>query len=466
MPPSRKDQSSLTRAVALAWLDRRINYERAIPQKISAGTFGLARMRRLLAAIGAPQQHFPVVHVAGTKGKGSTVAMIAAILAEAGHTVGRYMSPHVHNLEERIAINDRAISASDLVNAFRHVMPAVDAMDRIAEKRDTNGPTWFEIMTAIAMVHFARKKVPIAVIETGLGGRLDATNTAQPILSIITSISLDHMATLGTTIEQIAAEKAGIIKRGCTVISGVNNGAASDVIAATATQRRAPLLQLERDFQAEHRRYGTTPLTALSGGELEFRRSVPGQATAPLRFRIGMPGRHQATNAALAVMAAQQLEAHGFHLPLPAIARALQKVHLPARIETLCQRPLVVVDAAHNVASMQALIETLEPILAAFCPRVLVFAASNDKQIEAMLAAATDQFEHVVVTRYATNPRAATLQRLTEACIQAGWPQPHAAHSPQEALHLAQSLATPQGFVCIAGSFFLASEIGSYPGTE
>ena len=464
MPPSRKDRPALTRAVALAWLDRRVNYER-IPPATSAGTFGLARMRRLLAAVGSPQRGLPVVHVAGTKGKGSTVAMIAAILAEAGHRVGRYLSPHVHSIEERICIDGVTISSSDLVAAFATVIPAVDRMDRAARRRAGRGPTWFEAMTAVAMVHFARREVDIVVLETGLGGRLDATNVSEPILSVITSISLDHMALLGPTVGRIAREKAGIIKRGCPVISGAVATAARRVIVAEAARRRAPLLQLGRDFQAIH--LGATDADGLGGCLLEFSstRTRPGKGRSDATdadrvvFSVGMPGPHQAANAALAVAAARRLDTLGFAVPPQAIARGLANVHLPARIERAGVRPLVVLDAAHNVASMQSLVETLDPALRSMRRRVLVFAASADKQIEKMLGAARGRFDEVVLTRYATNPRAATIERLARACAAAGLPSPQLAPTPPEALRLARSLAGPRGIVCVAGSFFLAAEI-------
>ena len=207
MPASRKDRSKLSRTELVAWLDRRVNYERFIPTAQTGGTFALGRMRRLLALIGFPHQAFPVVHVAGTKGKGSTVAMIAAILDHAGHRVGCYLSPHVHTLEERISVCGHPITSAEMVRAFAKVMPAVDAIDREAKRCGVRGLTWFEVVTAGAMVHFKQAGVDIAVLETGLGGRLDATNVSQPILSVITSISLDHMALLGSTISAIATTR-------------------------------------------------------------------------------------------------------------------------------------------------------------------------------------------------------------------------------------------------------------------
>jgi len=453
MPRPRRARGDDARTQALAWLDRRINFERVPP---GATGLGLDRMRRLLAAVGGPHRGLRVVHVAGTKGKGSTVAAIAAILEEAGQRVGRYLSPHVHAIEERIAVDGRPIESADLVAALEAVRPAVERLDAAAARRGGRGPTWFEVLTAAAFVHFARAKVDIAVLETGLGGRLDATNVVRPLVSVITSISLDHMAVLGPTIARIAAEKAGLIKRGRPVVSGAVHPAARRVVAATAARRRATLLQLGRDFTA-------TPLPAQAGagplaaGGVE----VLGPAdAAPVRYRLGMTGRHQAENAALAVMAVRRLQRQGIHVPEEAIVRGLLRARLPARIEVVSRRPLVVVDAAHNLASMATLVATLQPALAAHRPRVLLFAASGDKQIEEMLAVARGAFDRVVVTRYSTNPRAATVERLVAACRAAGLPEPRVAADPPQALALARSQAGARGLVCVAGSFFLAAEVG------
>jgi dihydrofolate synthase/folylpolyglutamate synthase len=383
--------------------------------------------------------------------------MLAAVLQAAGHRVGRYMSPHVDTLEERICVGGRPISAADLVRAFNTVIPAVEQMDRSAERRGGSGPTWFEVLTVVAFIHFARSRVDLAVLETGLGGRLDATNVSMPVLSIITSISLDHMHLLGSTVGRIAAEKAGIIKRGCPVISAAVHPAARRVIEATAARRRAPLLQLGRDFEASF-----LPPTASDSSTDPL---APGRVavtladTPPLVFPLVMRGAHQAINASLVVMAARSLTARGIPVPDRALAKGLRTVSLPARIERLSERPLVILDAAHNVASMESLVATLAPAARDFQPRVLVFAASADKQIEEMLAVVRGHFDHIIITRYATNPRAATVLQLVDACRQAGLPAPQVASAPAEALRLARRLATARGLVCVAGSFFLAAEI-------
>jgi len=438
----------------LGWLDSRVDYERTPPADPPAAAFGLGRMRRLLRELGNPHERLRVVHVAGTKGKGSTVAMIATILEQAGHRTGRFMSPHVHTVGERICIDGRPIRPAELAAAIAVVRPAVESLDRIAARRRRAGPTWFEIMTALAYVHFVNSGVELAVLETGLGGRLDATNVSRPLVSVITSISLDHMGLLGRTIGRIAGEKAGIIKRGCPVVSGGVQPAARRVIAEMARRRRARLLQFGRDFTA---RYEPPASSAppFTGG------SVLVTATETARFRLGLAGRHQADNAALAVMAARELAARGIPVDEAAIARGLLRARLPARLEIVGRRPLVVVDGAHNVASMEALVAAVGPALAGHAPRVLVFAASRDKQVEAMLATVRGAFHRIVLTRYANNPRGASIDRLRAACLAAGLPRPQVAQSPMAAVHLARELAGAGGSVVVAGSFFLAGEIGS-----
>jgi dihydrofolate synthase/folylpolyglutamate synthase len=442
----RQSGRSLARARAVAWLDRRANYERNPPS--AQRSLGLGRMRRLLDQLGSPELQFPAIHVAGTKGKGSTVATLAAILSAAGHRTGRYLSPHVDMLEERLAIDGEPIRTVDLLEAFDRVMPVVDALDAEAARARARGPTWFEVLTAIAFVHFARSKVDLAVLETGLGGRLDATNTCRSILSVITSISLDHMQVLGSTITAIATEKAGIIRRHGTVICGAEHPEAVGVITSIAARRRAALTLLDSDFT----------VTAEVGERGGLKASVLTQDGRTRNFRLAMAGLHQARNAGLAVMAADELRRMGFNVPSAAVRRGLREARLPARIERVGTRPLTVLDAAHNVASMESLVAALQAHGWNRPPRVLVFAASSDKQIVAMLAAARPHFDAIVLTRYATNPRAATIRELLAASREAGWQTPHVASAPGEAVALGRALATPRGSLCIAGSFFLAAE--------
>jgi len=439
-------------AAVHAWLATRIDYERTPPGGTAA--FGLHRMRRLLAAVGNPHRGMPVVHVAGTKGKGSTVAMLDTILDEAGYRTGRYLSPHIHAMEERICVAGEPIGAADLAAAAGVVRPAVEQIDAAAARRAARGPTWFEIVTALAFVHFARARVSLAVLETGIGGRLDATNVVRPLVSVITSISLDHVELLGNSVAKIAAEKAGIIKRGRPVVSGAEQPAARRVIAAVAARRRARLVQLGRDFSCRHE----PAADLLLPGTLVFTAGPPGEAP-PLQLPLGMAGRHQAANAALAVVAAATLDRAGFPVPAAAIARGLARARLPARIETIAQRPLVIVDAAHNVASIESLLETVASVIAPRRPRVLLFAAPRDKQLPEMLALTRGQFEHVVLTRSLRSQRAAPIEQLVAACRTAGLSRPRIAATPAAGLALARKLAGRSGSVVVAGSFVLAAEV-------
>jgi len=450
MPPPRF--SSRTTAAyerVITWLNARVNYERTPAACRSQTPFHLGRIRQLLHDLGDPHLSYPVAHVAGTKGKGSTVAMLASILAESGHRVGSYLSPHVHRIEERIAINGDPITPGDFMARLDAIIPVVERIDRAARRRGRHGPTWFEVMTGLAFTHFAACNVDIVVLETGIGGRLDATNVCHPLVTIITSIGFDHMRLLGSTITQITGEKAGIIKRYCPVVSGAKQPAAQKVIAVTAARRRAPLLQAGRDFIVRH----VEPASSrgvLGGTMFELDH---GAGTTPQRYSLRLAGRHQAENAALAIIAAEQLQRRGIRLDHETIRCGLSKAELPARIQTISTRPLVVVDAAHNVPSMKALAATMRPVLA------LVFAASADKQIARMLAKATGVFRHLVLTRYRTNPRAATVEKLLSAATRAGFQAPRVAEGPGEAMSLARKLAGPRGLICVAGSFFLASEV-------
>ena len=441
----------LTRLRALQWLDKRANFERTPVGGARSGGFTLSRMRQLLRACGDPQRQFLAAHLAGTKGKGSAATMLTRMVQAAGYRVGCYLSPHVDRLEERIMIGGRQITTADLLAAFRLVMPAVERLDRLAARRNQAGPTWFEILTAVAFTHFARHGVDLAVIETGLGGRLDATNLCQPVVSVITCIGLDHMDVLGETIEKIAAEKAGIIRRGCPVVSVATDPAAAAVIASTASRLRAPLRVLGRDFQI--RPSAARPNLQATSFTLEC---PPGSGCS--RYVTAMPGWHQAINAAAAVMAVRALPKDVFTVSEPAIRCGLRKARLPARMEWLSEQPPVLLDAAHNVSSMGALVETLCSANGLPRRRILVFAASGDKQLVEILREAKRVFTTVVLTRYATNPRAATLANLREAAVQAGWRDPLAASSPAEAVELARKLAAGRGLVCVAGSFFLAAE--------
>lgn len=437
-------------ADALAWVYKRINYERIPHEQYTVSDFKLERTRRLLERLGNPQDQLPAVHIAGTKGKGSTAAMLSSVLQAAGYRVGLFISPHVHRYEERMTV-DGTMPAPDEFAAFvTHVRAAAEELERETAELS---PTYFEVTTAIAWLYFARRGADLVVLETGLGGRLDATNVCRPLVTVITSISRDHMRLLGNTLTEIAREKAGIIKPGVPIVSGANAGEAEAVIAKFAAAQGAPLFKLGRDVRVVRQ-----------GLESEASEVLP-QARIDVEFagqwrrdvRVPLPGEHQARNAALVLATLDLLAERGFGVSAAAVRVGLSRVRWPLRIELLRTRPLVIVDAAHNDASIDALLDTLRQTAAA--RRVLIFASSRDKDAADMLRRLDRGFDHVILTRYAHNPRAIPLEELTAVAREVLTRPFDAAPSPQAAWDLAQAAAGPDDLICATGSFFLAAEV-------
>ena len=444
---------------ALAFLYGRIDYERAVAMPYGSRALKLARMRELLERLGNPQERLPIVHVAGTKGKGSTSAMIAAALSAAGCSTGLFTSPHLERLEERFVIDGRLCGADELVELTDALRPVVADMDRQArlEASDETGPTYFELTTAIGLLHFARRGVDAAVLEVGLGGRLDSTNVCVPRISVITSISYDHMKQLGHTLEAIAREKAGIIKPGVPVISGVTAEGPRREIELIAQAATAPLVQLGRDFDFayhpaaavdDHPAWPTIDFVSHTQGRERYRQGV----------RLGLLGPHQGANAAIALAALDQLTSQGWSIGEDAVRRGLAEVRWPARIEVVARRPTVVLDSAHNVASILALVRTLQQSFSAR-ERILVFATTQDKQVSEMLRVVLPHFDRVILTRYQNNPRGVPPEELAACARQIGDLPIEVCPDPAVAWQAARELASEDGLICVTGSFFIASEM-------
>jgi dihydrofolate synthase/folylpolyglutamate synthase len=447
------------RDAALEFLLQRIDYERALSIPYRRRQFRLDRMRALMERLGDPHRQLSIVHVAGTKGKGSTSAMVASMLTAAGYRTGLYSSPHLVDVEERLNIDGRACTAEELVALVDQVRPHVEALDR--EARQTGaaapGPTYFEIVTALAMLHFAQRGVDAAVIEVGLGGRLDSTNVCLPRVSVITSISFDHMKQLGWTLASIAREKAGIIKPGVPVVSGVIDEEPRAVIDEVRRQQGSALIQAGRDFEFVYR----PPRAVDHGaewGEMDFSHRWPGRPYELSGLKLRLLGRHQAANAAVALAVVEQLRQQGWTLPEAAVRQGLGSAECPARLEVVGRRPTVILDVAHNAASVAALVETMLESFAA-TRRILVFGTTVDKPVEPMLRLLLPHFETVVLTRYQNNPRALPLETLA-AAARAIHPGPYRlCQTPAEAWQIVGQLCTPPQLVCVTGSFFLAAEM-------
>lgn len=443
----------------MRFLYERIDFERTVHMPYHQANLKLARMRELLRRLGNPQDGLPIVHIAGTKGKGSTAAMIAAVLTAAGYRTGLFTSPHLERMEERLAIDGAPCPTDEFVELVEQVAPVVRQMDRHARypASGDSGPTYFEITTAMGLLRFARQRVQVAVMEVGLGGRLDSTNVCWPRVSVITSISLDHTKQLGKTEEAIAWEKAGIIKRGVPVVSGATHPGARQVIRSACRRRRCRLLELGRDFSF-HYRPPRGLEQAPAWAEMDFEYRGPSGAQTYPGVQLGLVGRHQGANAAVALATLAQLQAAGWEIPESAVRRGLRSLNWPARVEVIARRPAVIIDAAHNVASIEALLRTLEESFSVR-KRILIFATTQEKDVPGMLRRLLPAFDHVVLTQYLDNPRAVPLPELcviAQAVSGRPWP---AFGRPAEAWHAARALASADDLICVTGSFFIAAQL-------
>lgn len=350
---------------------------------------GLGRVRLLLSALGDPHDRFPSVHIAGTNGKGSTAAMAASIFQAAGLRVGLYTSPHLCRFSERIRIDGRPMGEADVV---RHYIEIKRAWASLGKAREEEGDaTFFELTTAMAFRHFAERRVDAAVIETGLGGRLDATNVLRPVVSVLTTVSHDHEAHLGGSLTAIAREKAGIIKPGVPVVAGSLVSEASAVVEQAAREKGSRLIRLGEEFRAESVR-----LTA-AGGTFDWTR----EDASFSGLSVPLAGAHQVRNAAMAVataMEAARASGGAFDVGETAVREGLGRVSWPGRFEVLSSAPTVILDGAHNPEGMCALVDALS-LLSPSERRILVFGALADKNAGRMLASAGPAFDRIVLVK-------------------------------------------------------------------
>lgn len=436
---------------AMNYLYGRLNYERVGLPRGSAG-LGLGRMRRLMRRLGDPQKNTPIIHVAGTKGKGSTSTLIAAGLSSAGWRTGLFCSPHLQSLEERYVIDGVQISPEELAGLVERLRPVVDAMD--LGRPDHEKLTFFEITTALGLLYFAEQNCDAAVLEVGMGGRLDSTNVVRPLVSVITSISLDHTRQLGNTTAAIAREKAGIIKRGGMTISGVTDTAARNEIRDVATLRGSLLLEIHKDFHFNEIP-PQPPLTEPTCSQVE----VKTWARDWGRLSVPLLGPHQAENAALALAVLDACDLGGLHLTPDDVRRGWSGVAMHARVEVVARLPLTVVDGAHNKASAEALAATLTRHFPK-CEgkRVLVFGTTREKDLEGQLNALLPVVDEVIVTRYLHNPRSRPMDETCLAVESLGGKVAAVEEDPARALEHARRLAGESGQVVVTGSLFLAAE--------
>jgi dihydrofolate synthase/folylpolyglutamate synthase len=406
---------------------------------------GLERFTALLARLGDPHRGLRSVVVAGTNGKGSVTAFLAAILAEAGFEPGLYTSPHLSRFEERVRVGDREITRTEFATLAADVMDAVDRM-----RRDGGlTPTYFEATTALAFLHFRRRRVPLALLEVGMGGRFDATNVVEPLASAITPISLDHTQYLGGTVAEIAFQKAGVMRPGVPTAVGRQTPEGMQVIRDEAARLGAPLLETA-DCEV-------TPRSAPSGAPLDppvFDLVVPRDALYA-ELAPALRGEHQVDNAVVAVLLARAVRTRGFAaVDDAAIAGGLKRARWPGRLQLV--EPDVLLDGAHNPAGCAILANYLTRHQAAR-RRVLLFAAMRDKPAAEMLRALRPAAEEIVLTSLAP-PRGAVPDEMIPAARAAGF-APEAIPDRSAALARARVVAGPGGLVVVCGSLYLVGDI-------
>jgi len=424
---------------ALDYLYSFVDYSLKHISELAKAEFNLDRMFALLEELGNPQEKYPIIHVAGTKGKGSVAALCASALKAAGYTAGLFTSPHLWDYVERIQINGGPISHEQMVQLVEEVKPAVARIPKL---------TTFEITTAIGLLAFAKNDVNAAVIEVGLGGRLDATNIVLPKVAVITSLSYDHMAVLGNTLAQIAGEKAGIVKEGIPVVSAPQNAEALEVLKRVAKEKNCPFILVGKDITFERR------ASSLDGQDLHVSSFLSPPATL-LDLTIPLLGAHQVENAATAYAA---LKTSGIPISDEAIQKGFSRVQWPARFEILQRQPPVVIDSAHNRDSALRLRETLDEYFPGI-PVILVFCALEDKDILGMLEELKPRLECVLATR-ADHPRAPSAEWIAEQVKKVDIPV-EAVEPVSKALERALELAGEQKLVLSAGSVAFAGEISA-----
>jgi len=406
----------------------------------------LERIELLCRKLGDPQKRFPSLHVTGTNGKTSTARMIASVLEEGGRRVGLYTSPHLHSVTERIMVDERPIRREDFASLMTRIAPLVEETDR-----ETGDPlSYFEVSTALAFAYFAARRVDVAVVEVGMGGRWDATNLVDARVAVVTNVAMDHVEELGPTLADIAREKAGIIKPGCIAVGGALTPEALEVVEEACAEKGVSLKLLGRDFEVLYQvtlGVQTERLGQMVGIRGLFRQYAD--------LYIPLLGDYQAVNAACAVAALEAWAGSPRRLPYEDVERGLARVSSPGRLEVVSYHPLVLLDGAHNLDGARKLARVLANDLD-YERLILVLGILQDKDWRSMLEVLVPLAGEVVVTR-PRNERAASLEMLAEEVRRLG-KKAVEVEGVAEAVRRARTLASVSDLVCVTGSLYTVGE--------
>lgn len=417
------------------------DYEKIPGIAYTSANYDLRRMDSLLQPLGNPHLGTRTVHIAGTKGKGSTATMISQTLMSAGYRTGLFTSPHLHTLRERIKVNGNMISEIDFAALVTAIKPIVESINRQAAFGEL---TTFEILTAVVFTHFKRNSVDFQVVEVGLGGRLDATNVVRPDVCVITSLSLDHTEILGDTVAKIAAEKAGIIKPGCVVVSAPQADDAAAVIEQVCKRQGAKLVQV-----------GTDVTWRKTGGDLCGQTLTVKGKKRTYDLTIPLLGDYQLENVAVAVTAIEELISSGADISLQNISEGLSRVNWPGRLQVLSREPLIVVDGAHNAYSMKKLVENVKQCFN-YQKCFIIFGTSCDKDISGMAEELKKLSCGIIITS-SSHPRAASISSLAQTFNSLGI-RPVVIDNVREALTRTLASAEKNELLLITGSLFVVGE--------
>lgn len=455
-------------SVAMRFLADQTNFEtfRSIPYEQMSKRLDAAK--DVLEFLGHPEQKYRIVHLAGTKGKGSTARAVAEILHHAGYRVGLFTSPHLQHILERFQIDGVPCAEKEFGKTFEIFRTKLDRWNNSRSHTETKTKfTFFEILTLFCFEWFAQRKVDFAVLEVGLGGRFDATNICTSEISVITNIGFDHIEQLGTTLPEIAGEKAGIIKSGVPIVSGAKAPEAANVIRKIALELHAPLYEIGDKFTCSPQ----NPLE--NDGKWRFDYEFqPDSRTEPIRLKNlehKMPGIHQSENASLALTVAMLLRENGFEIPDDAIVRGILETEMPGRIEVLHRNPTVILDGAHNREAVEALIETIRTGFSDLEMKILIFGTTLEKDIEGMLSVVLPFFDEIVFSAYSDNPRSCPPETLLAFANEIRKKEPDKKYAScklirdsRTAFEKCKNDLSSHDLLCVSGSLYFAAEIRAY----
>jgi dihydrofolate synthase / folylpolyglutamate synthase len=401
---------------------------------------GLERVQKMLDGLGNPEKGLKYVHIGGTNGKGSTVAMVSSILSYAGYKVGTYTSPHLTDFTERITIRGKKIPKEEVVRLFDELMPIADEMGKAGD-----GVTFFEFTTALAIKYFAANKVDLTVMEVGIGGRLDATNVITPIVSVITNIGLEHTEILGDTREKIAREKAGIIKSNGNLVTSTDP-AIYALLKGICNERKSKIYLVGSDIK----------INQVSTGERSQSFNIEGFGKDYRNVQCKLIGEHQLSNAGCAFGAIEILNQNGFKITEEAFRSGLANVVWPGRLELMQDNPRIILDCAKDPLAMKALKNSLTTIFK-YDKLITILSISSDKQIPAMLNEIVPISDMIIATRHNVGGRAIDPNELADMASKYG-KKAISVMGVNEAIDAAINVSTPNTLICVTGSVFLVGE--------